>query len=178
MPSRFPALIVSGLATMAVGGCMTPGSSGPVTTATAPLVTSSGASAGSASLVAVGDRLELRVVASGLTAGQHGIHLHTVGSCTRPDFASAGSHLNPGGKQHGLMNPAGSHLGDFPNLSIGANGTGTFAAPLSGDPAAFLATIFDADGTAVVIHAAPDDQMTDPSGASGGRIACGVLTRR
>ncbi len=91
--------------------------------------------------------------------------------------ASAGGHLNPHGKQHGMENPQGSHLGDLPNLSIGADGKGSFSVPLNGSPAEIEALLFDADGTALVVHAKPDDYRTDPSGNSGPRIACGVLTR-
>jgi Cu-Zn family superoxide dismutase len=79
-------------------------------------------------------------------------------------------------KQHGTENPAGAHLGDLPNLVVGAAGTGTVSATLRGTRADVLKDIFDADGTAVVVHATADDYRTDPSGNSGGRIACGVLT--
>ena len=113
----------------------------------------------------------------GLSPGAHGVHLHTTGSCTAPDFASAGAHLNPGGHQHGTSNPAGPHLGDLPNITVGSAGTGTVSATLSGTREDVLARLFDADGTAVVVHANADDYRTDPSGNSGGRIACGVLTR-
>ena len=105
------------------------------------------------------------------------MHLHTTGSCDTPEFASAGSHLNPGNRQHGSANPAGSHLGDLPNLTIGSGGTGTVSATLPGTRDQVLAQTFDGDGTAIVVHAGPDDYRTDPSGNSGGRIACGVLTR-
>jgi len=115
------------------------------------------------------------VSASGLTPGDHGVHLHAVGKCEEPAFASAGGHLNPAGRQHGMNNPAGRHLGDLPNLVAGADGTATLSYPL-GDPASSLsASLFDADGTALVIHAGPDDYITDPSGNSGGRVACGVF---
>jgi Cu-Zn family superoxide dismutase len=103
--------------------------------------------------------------------------LHVTGSCDGPDFTSAGAHLNPGNRQHGSENPAGTHLGDLPNAIIGSSGAGTVSAILPGTREEVLARIFDGDGTAIVVHAAPDDYRTDPSGNSGSRIACGVLTR-
>lgn len=120
-------------------------------------------------------RATLLVSVAGLAPGTHGIHLHAVGKCEGPDFTSAGGHLNPAGKQHGLHNPAGSHLGDLPNLTVGEDGTATLSHGLGMSGQALLADLFDADGTALVIHAGPDDQVTDPSGNSGGRISCGVF---
>lgn len=117
----------------------------------------------------------LAIGVSGQTPGAHGIHLHTVGACDAPDFASAKGHLNPDGRQHGSANPAGMHQGDIPNLEVGADGTASVSLPLSST--LDLAQLFDADGTALVIHAGADDYRTDPSGNSGGRVACGVLRR-
>jgi Cu-Zn family superoxide dismutase len=112
-----------------------------------------------------------------LATGQHGIHLHTVGSCeVAGNFSSAGAHFNPSGHQHGLANPAGPHAGDLPNLEIGQFQNGAYRATTTrvtlgnGGP-----TLLDADGSAVVVHAAADDQKTDPAGNSGARIACGVI---
>jgi superoxide dismutase, Cu-Zn family len=111
--------------------------------------------------------------------GVHGIHFHQVGRCDPPDFVSAGPHVNPGQTQHGLDNPRGPHAGDLPNVSANANGqmivdVATSRVMLSSTGAGAL---FDADGTALVIHADRDDQRTDPAGSSGERIACGVITR-
>jgi Cu-Zn family superoxide dismutase len=119
--------------------------------------------------------LHVRIDASGMAQGDYGAHLHTVGRCDGPAFESAGGHWNPAGRQHGTLNSQGHHAGDLPNLEIGADGRGRidFHAPnatLRGTNGAL-----DADGTAVVIHAGPDDYRTDPSGNSGARIACGVL---
>ena len=120
-------------------------------------------------------KLHVNVKVEGITPGLHGIHLHTVGSCS-PTFAAAGGHHNPLARQHGLDNPSGAHSGDLPNLVVNGAGRGHLdavsdRATLSPGPA----TLFDADGSSVIIHAAEDDQMTDPTGNSGGRIACGVI---
>jgi len=101
-----------------------------------------------------------------------------IGSCLPPNFKSAGSHLNPDGKAHGMHNPQGKHLGDLPNISVAADGTGTASITIEGDADETLAKIIDADGTAIVIHTGLDDYSTDPAGAAGPRIACGVLTAR
>lgn len=121
-------------------------------------------------------RLHVAVRVQGLTSGRHGIHLHAVGSCS-PDLAAAGGHHNPLGRQHGLHNPEGAHGGDLPNLEVNAAGRGRLnavsdRATLSPGPI----TLFDADGSAVIIHAGEDDQVTDPTGNSGARIVCGVIT--
>jgi Cu-Zn family superoxide dismutase len=120
--------------------------------------------------------VRIHVEAAGLPQGAYAAHVHTIGRCDAPDFTSAGPHWNPTGRQHGKDNPAGMHKGDLPNLLVGANGKGSFEFTIpgvqvsGGDPA-----LLDADGSAVVIHASPDDYRTDPSGNAGTRIACGVL---
>lgn len=111
--------------------------------------------------------------------GDHGIHFHAVGSCvaaSSPAFSSAGGHFNPLGKQHGLNNAAGPHAGDAPNFAIGANGKGKASFTTDRITLTSGATsLMDADGSSIVIHAAADDQMSQPSGNSGARIACGVI---
>jgi superoxide dismutase, Cu-Zn family len=144
--------------------------------ASATLLRSDGAPAGMASVQRVGREFVLRVEVRGLSAGLHGIHVHAVGRCNPPDFASAHGHWNPGGRAHGAANPNGKHAGDLPNLQVDASGIGRGAFPL--DAAATGAGaegLLDGDGAAVVIHAAADDLRSDPSGNSGARIACGVL---
>jgi Cu-Zn family superoxide dismutase len=127
--------------------------------------------------------LTVNVTAAGaLAQGAHGIHFHAVGKCDGPDFTTAGGHFNPANKQHGLDNPNGPHAGDLPNFTVGpstaSQGGYTFTATtnmisLTPGPA----SIFDADGTALVIHAGMDDEKTDPAGNSGSRVACAVLTQ-
>ena len=118
-------------------------------------------------------------VRGGATTGQHGIHVHAVGTCTPAGaFASAGGHFNPAGKKHGLFVPDGPHAGDLEALTVDSFGHATFTATttritLSAGPSSLL----DADGSSVVLHALPDDQRTDPSGGSGARIACGVIVK-
>ena len=145
--------------------------------AVATLQSADGSSRGTVTISSTGESVMMTVDAVGLPAGVHGTHLHTIGSCEAPDFKSAGGHLNPFGKQHGAKNPEGSHLGDLPNLDIGEDGSGSLSIALPGTPAELEPILFDADGTAVVIHADADDETSDPAGNAGPRIACGVLTQ-
>ncbi|WP_128891614.1 superoxide dismutase family protein [Erythrobacter sp. HKB08] len=145
--------------------------------ASARVTLSNGIPVGTAQLLADGNGLQLSIVATGLTPGAHGFHLHETGECRRPDFTSAGGHLNPLGNDHGTLSDGGSHLGDLPNLDVNENGTATLTVELDGDRAQLEEWLFDDDGTAVVIHAGADDYRTNPSGAAGSRVACGVLER-
>lgn len=104
--------------------------------------------------------------------------MHTAGRCEAPSFTSAGGHLNPGNRQHGLQSASGAHLGDMPNLEPQGGTVRNGRIPVQGAADATLAAIFDADGTAVIIHANPDDYVTDPTGNAGDRLACGVIQRR
>lgn len=162
----------------ALAGCQTVADEAPnVRLGQATLRLASGLPGGTAQLFANGAQVNLSIAVVGLAPGTHGVHLHTTGACDAPDFATAGGHLNPRGNQHGTGNPAGPHLGDLPNVTAGNAGSGTVSVTLPGTRDEVLAQLFDADGTAVVVHANADDYRTDPSGNSGGRIACGVLTR-
>ena len=120
--------------------------------------------------------VRVRVEAAGLVAGTYAVHLHEVGLCEAPAFESSGPHWNPTRRQHGRLNPLGAHLGDLPNLNVGADGAGLLEFTI---PGASLGRgdheLLDRDGTALVIHVAPDDYRTDPSGNSGARLACGVV---
>ena len=151
----------------------------PVAAATATLADANGGSAGSVQLwQEAGGLVHVDASATNLSPGAHGIHFHAVGRCEGGStaFSTAGGHYNPTAKEHGLSNPAGPHAGDAPNLQIGADGSGHLS--FTTDRITLTAgstTLFDSDGTAVVIHAAADDQVSQPSGNSGARVACGVV---
>ena len=154
------------------------GANGGEGAASARLLDAQGVQIGEVELEQEGNGVEVEIRVSGLTPGVHGVHFHAVGTCTGPDFMSAGGHFNPGQRQHGFDNPQGFHAGDLRNLEVGANGRGVieFQTPnvsLGTGPTSLL----DADGTAIVVHATADDFRTDPSGNSGARIACGVVSR-
>ncbi len=146
--------------------------------ASALLQDTSGKTVGSALFSEVAGGVRVTAQVQGLTPGRHGIHLHEVGRCDPPAFTTAGGHFNPTNRQHGLANSLGTHAGDMVELVAPASGTASYATTnmmvtLGAGPT----SLFDADGSALVIHADPDDQMTDPSGNSGARIVCGVLVR-
>lgn len=142
------------------------------------LVNSAGQPVGTVRAWQTAGGVTFRIDATGLPHGVHGIHVHAVGRCDAPGFDSAGPHWNPAGRKHGTANPAGPHAGDLPNVIVAANGTLGETVTLSGanllGPGA-AGVLLDADGAALVLHAAADDYATDPSGNSGARIACAVL---
>ncbi|HZZ84289.1 MAG TPA: superoxide dismutase family protein [Anaeromyxobacteraceae bacterium] len=144
--------------------------------ARARLVDSKGQEVGTAKLIQEDGGVKLELMVANLPPGKHGIHVHAVGKCDPPDFKSAGGHFNPAGKQHGRHNPKGMHAGDLDNLEVKADGRARELVTvkdvtLGSGPASLL----QSGGTALVIHAAPDDEKTDPAGNSGARIACGVI---
>lgn len=140
--------------------------------ARAVLKDAKGEKVGMAALVDAQGGVTLSVKVQGLPPGTHGIHVHAAGKCDDPEFKSAGPHLNPAGKKHGLKSPEGHHAGDLPNLTVGADGKGELKATLQG---VTLGSLLAAEGTALVVHATADDEVTDPAGNSGARIACGVI---
>jgi Cu-Zn family superoxide dismutase len=161
------------LATLATAGTALAGNP----TATATLKDAQGKSAGTATFTESGGMVQMKLKASGLTPGKHGIHVHEAGKCDGPDFKSAGGHFNPQGKKHGVQNDGGAHAGDLGNLEAKPDGTASLQAMLHGVTLAKgeKHSLLDADGAALVIHAKEDDDATDPSGNSGDRIACGVI---
>jgi len=144
--------------------------------ASAPLKNAEGKEVGSVNLTQTPQGVLINVSVKGMPPGEHAFHVHAVGKC-EPPFTSAGGHFNPTNHKHGMMAPDGQHAGDMPNLHI----------PQSGDlvvevlnPNITLEkgkpnSVYDADGSAVIIHAGKDDYKTDPTGDAGGRIACGVI---
>ena len=167
-------LLVGGAMILAMAGCATDG--GGSASLGADLRDSGGRTLVRATLSPAGSAIRVRVEAAGLPAGNYAAHIHAVGRCDPPDFTSAGPHWNPTGRQHGRLNPMGPHLGDLPNLNVGADGAGSVEFVV---PGASLGRgsrgLSDGDGTALVVHAGPDDYRTDPSGNSGARLACGVI---
>ncbi|MFM6933359.1 MAG: superoxide dismutase family protein [Novosphingobium sp.] len=164
---------------LAVGSPIAARSPAPFTqsVASAPVFTDSGRDAGYAVVMVKRDKAILRLSFTGITPGEHGLHFHTTGSCKGTKFSGAGGHLNPLGHQHGMNNPAGSHLGDLPNVTADANGVAIADITLKGSARDLVSAMMDKDGTAIVLHARPDDYVTDPAGNSGDRIACGVFKR-
>jgi Cu-Zn family superoxide dismutase len=171
-------IALAGTAALALAACdkqAQPETGAPVAggaSATAMLVTASGTPAGRATATDVAGGVRFTVDAQALPPGTHGVHVHTTGRCDAPGFESAGGHWNPTTMKHGAMNPQGPHQGDLPNMEVGTDGRGTIAAVI---PGATVAGMLDADGAAMMVHAGMDDLKTDPSGNSGGRIACGVF---
>lgn len=167
--------LVLGVAAVLAGCASMPHEKEPLS-AGATLKDKDGKEVGAATLIETPEGVRVAVTGYRLPPGSHGLHVHAVGRCDPPDFTSAGGHFNPGGKQHGRLNPAGAHAGDLPNLVVAASGEGgidvtTKAFTLSPGPSSLLGE----KGTAIVVHANPDDEKTDPAGNSGARIACGVI---
>jgi len=147
-------------------------------TAKADLTDSKGANVGTARLKGTPKGVSLALEVSNLPPGLDGFHIHTVGKCDSPDFKSAGGHFNPEGMKHGWENPEGHHAGDLHNLTVDAHGKAKVKVVVTGvtlgdGPNA----LFQPQGTALVIHADPDDNKTDPAGNAGPRIAVVVITK-
>ena len=164
--------------------CGSPSRPGPALEAPAPdlggvvLRSGTGGEVGRVSLRQAGDRVVVRVRVNGLPSGLHGMHLHEIGRCQPPGFQSAGPHWNPGGRRsHGQENPRGPHPGDLGNLSVGEDGRGERTAEITGlEASAGIRAVLGGLGRALVIHANPDDERTDPAGNTGPRLACAAIT--
>lgn len=189
MPRRAAVLILAGLLAAGCTGSPASGMSSATQDprtflaaptsqrATAGLLDKDGKSVGFATFAEdrLGVRVELHVF--GLPEGKHGAHVHAAGKCEGPAFESAGGHFNPAGKVHGTLSTNGPHAGDLGNLVVKKDGTGILSVlnpHLSLAPGA-SANVTASGGLAIVVHAQEDDERTDPSGNSGGRIACGII---
>ena len=153
-------------------------SASQATSVTVKLINAKGDSIGTARLSPDRAGVRIALAVSGLTAGEHAIHVHQTAQCDGPAFTSAGGHFNPEQKHHGLSNPDGPHAGDMPNFTVDAAGrsTATIVAPgvtLDDGPH----SVFTGGGTALVIHEKADDMKSDPAGNAGARIACGVIRK-
>ena len=162
------------LAAVVLSGCTMYGSSA-IERADVPMRDAAGRELGTLTLAPHMGGLMLTGRVQGLPPGTHGIHLHAAGRC-EPPFESAGAHWNPTDRRHGTQNPAGPHLGDMPNVVVASDGSATVNVMTAGGTLGGDDALMDGDGASVVIHAGADDYRTDPSGNSGARIACGVVT--
>ena len=164
------------LALAALAACSEDDVAGVGQTAVASMAGPDGAPMGTVTLEQGPNGVLVSADVSGLTAGPHGFHLHGVGACT-PDFSAAGGHFAPDDSGHGFMHSGGSHAGDLPNIYAGSDGTAradhfTDKVTLAADAETSL---FDSDGSAIIIHAKPDSYGAEPE--AGDRVACGVITR-
>ncbi|MEO6923623.1 MAG: superoxide dismutase family protein [Bryocella sp.] len=143
-----------------------------------PILNKAGQKAGKVTFSSTKKGVKVHIVLQNIGFGEHGVHIHQNAVCDAPDFHGAGGHFNPDGKHHGYKNPLGHHNGDMPaNVSVGEdhNGEATFVLKsISLDPAA-PNSIFANGGTSLVVHEKTDDEMTDPAGNAGNRIACAVI---
>ena len=159
-----------------LAGCLF-AASAQAQTAKATLKDAGGKEVGQANLVQTPHGVLVKLSLKGAMPGEHAFHVHAVGKC-EPPFTSAGGHFNPGTKKHGLESAEGAHAGDMPNLHIPASGelvieiADPMISLVKGQPH----SVFDADGSALVIHAGADDYKSDPTGNAGDRIACGVIS--
>ncbi len=174
MTGKFMAAAVGLIFSALILGC---GESAPPT-AKAVLVNDQGQKVGEATLTETPQGVKISLKVENLPPGAHAFHIHEKSACAVPGFQSAGGHFNPFGKKHGSKNPEGPHAGDLPDITVGQDGKGAL------ETTATLVTLkpgknslFQEGGTSLVLHANPDDNMTDPAGNAGARIACGPITR-
>jgi Cu-Zn family superoxide dismutase len=170
---KYPLLIAAGAALLA----FTAGAQQAMQAQTT-FVNSEGTEIGAATLTETPQGVLIEFVLNNVPTGEHGFHIHETGACDAPDFQSAGGHYNPTGKEHGYKSEQGYHAGDMPNQFawqdnvIQGNVLNTHVTLGEGD-----ATLFDEDGSALILHSGPDDYASQPSGDAGSRIACAVIEK-
>ena len=173
------ALTIAGLACVGVVSAQAAAQVAGGQSASAQVKAADGKVLGTATLTEAPHGVLLRFELKGLTPGWHGLHFHEKGDCGTPDFKSAGAHVHTTANVvHGLLNPDGNDNGDLPNLFAGADGSATaelFSPMVSLKGAGGRPALLDADGSALVVHASPDDYKTQPIGGAGARVACGVV---
>jgi Cu-Zn family superoxide dismutase len=173
------ALALSGAPALALAADPAPAAPSPAASITIDLRDAAGATVGTGVLTEAPHGVILRLTVQGLTPGWHGLHFHEKGVCAAPDFKSAGGHVHGmGAAMHGLLNPSATETGDLPNLHVGADGAGAtevYSTLVSLKGAEGRPALTDADGSAIVIHANPDDHLSQPIGGAGARVACGII---
>lgn len=157
-----------------------PGSADTASVHTATFIANDRSETGTVVLTNTAGGVQAAIEIKGLTPGKHGMHFHKIGDCGDDKFKNSGGHINPNNHQHGLKNPDGPDNADLPNLVVDANGIGVQT--VMNDRLSFTGEggrpeLFDEDGSALIIHANPDDQVTQPIGGAGARVACAVINR-
>ena len=142
--------------------------------ATAVLKDADGKDLGKVTLIAVPTGVLLALDLTDMPPGDHGFHIHGIGKCDTPDFKSAGGHFNPEEDEHGILNEAGPHAGDMPNIHVPASGK--LRVEVLNQSVNLGMGLLAGEGTAIVIHQGPDDYISNPAGDAGPRIACGVIS--
>jgi Cu-Zn family superoxide dismutase len=166
------------LAAVSMAACFLSYATAQKNSVTVEMKNGQGQSIGTATITPAGKGVRIKLALHDLAPGQHAIHFHQAAKCEGPTFETAGAHFNPDGKMHGLKNPQGPHAGDMNNFTVNAKGMANATVTdmrvnLGSDNHSLYAN----GGTSLVIHEKADDMKTDPSGNSGSRIACGVISK-
>ncbi|AKU14460.1 Superoxide dismutase (Cu-Zn) [Azoarcus sp. CIB] len=173
---EFRSLIPTLPASLLIAACSNLGLGGPITAEASLAPTKGNSASGMVKFTEVDGGVVIDASVTGLSPGKHGFHIHEQGDCSAPDATSAGGHFNPTGKPHGDPAKGDHHLGDMPMLVADANGDATFGTILEGLTISGKAK-GNIVGRGLIVHAAPDDFTTQPTGNSGARVACGVIAR-